>query len=247
MLLLRSIAANNGPISLNDLSVRTDLHPSKIHRYLASLVHTGMLEKTAHGRYDLGPYLLELGTGYLSRLDPTSTAAPVMENLRDQTGEGIILNVWGDSGTTVIRWFQSRQPISVSIRPGATFLTTMSASGRVFLSYLPRETTRAVVERELAELNRNHHPQAPKTISDLDPVIEETRAHGLARVDGHSVQGVSAMAAPIFDYRGEIALTLVLFGFSSTFDDAWDGENAELLRNSALSISRQLGFIDDTG
>ena len=113
------------------------------------------MEKTAHGQYDLGPYVLELGTSYLSRLDPTSVANPVMETLRSKTDEGIILNVWGSAGTTVIRWFQSRRPISVSIRPGATFQTIMSASGRLFLAYLPSEMTDAIVRSELAQLTRD--------------------------------------------------------------------------------------------
>ena len=163
MFILKTLAANGHSVSLNELSEQTGIHPSKIHRYLTSLVHSGIVAKTAHGQYDLGDYVLELGTGYLSRLDPTSVANPVMERLRSKTDEGIILNVWGTSGTTVIRWFQSHHPISVSIRPGATFLTTMSASGRVFLTYLPKEMTQAVVDSELAQLKKEHNKQAPQS------------------------------------------------------------------------------------
>jgi len=243
MRILKTLAAVGGVASLNELADRTQIHPSKIHRYLASLVRSGMVEKTAHGQYDLGSYVLELSTSYLSRLDPTSIANQAMENLRTKTEEGIILNVWGSSGTTVIRWSQSRHSISVSIRPGATFMTTMSASGRLFLAYLPRNQTQQVVTSELKQLNKSNNPLGPKSMADIEAIITETRQHRLARVDGHSVQGISALAAPIFDYRGEITLTIALFGFSSNFDASWDGRNARLLIEAAGAVSSKLGYI----
>jgi len=245
MLILKTLAAVGGVASLNELADRTQIHPSKIHRYLTSLVRSGMVEKTAHGQYDLGSYVLELSTSYLSRLDPTSIANQAMENLRTKTNEGIILNVWGTYGTTVIRWSQSRHSISVSIRPGATFMTTMSASGRLFLAYLPWAQTQAVVESELKQLNESDDPLGPKNMSDIEAIIAETRQHKLARVDGHSVQGISALAAPVFDYRGEITLTIALFGFSSSFDARWDGRNARLLSEAANEVSSKLGYISD--
>ena len=243
MRILKTLAQQGHDASLNHLSELTGIHPSKIHRYLSSLAHCGLVEKTAHGQYDLGPYVLELGTGYLSRLDPTSIANPVMETLRSQSDEGIILNVWGSAGSTVIRWFQSRRPISVSIRPGATFLTTMSASGRLFMTYLPADLTRAMIKKELQQLKKDGHPLAPRSLQEVEAIRSETRMHGMARVDGHSVQGISALSAPVFDFRGEIVLTLSLFGFSTSFDDAWEGRNARLLRQATQEISRQLGYI----
>ena len=246
MRILKTLAAVGGVASLNELAERTQIHPSKIHRYLASLVRSGMVEKTAHGQYDLGAYVLELSTSYLSRLDPTSIANQAMENLRTKTDEGIILNVWGSYGTTVIRWSQSRHSISVTIRPGATFMTTMSASGRLFLAYLPPEQTQKIVDEELKQLNKDNNPLGPKNMDDIKAINAETRQHRLARVDGHSVQGISALAAPIFDYRGEITLTIALFGFSSNFDASWDGRNARLLNEAANEISGKLGYISDS-
>ncbi len=243
--LLKALAAIGGHASLNELAEAVDMHPAKAHRYLVSLVQSGFVERTAHGRYDLGPYVLEFATAYLSRLDPTSVANAMIEDMWARTDEGVILTVWGTAGTTVIRWFQSRRPISVGIRPGTNFSTLMSASGRVFLAYLPRELTRPVVETELKTLADSTSPKAPKNLQDIAGLIEETRRHGLGKVTGHSVEGVSALAAPIFDYRGELVLSLALFGFKSSFDVSWDGPNAQLLKETAGDISRKLGYIAD--
>ncbi len=122
-------------------------------------------------------------------------------------------------------------------------MTTMSAAGHLFLAYLPSTATQVVVEKELVELNNSNNPLAPKNMADIEVIIDETRHHGLARVDGHSVQGVAALAAPVFDYRNEITLTLALFGFSSTFDASWNGRNARLLKEAASEVSSKLGYI----
>lgn len=244
MRLLKTLAGIGGRATLNELSDAVEMHPAKTHRYLVSLVDSGFVEKSAHGRYDLGPYVLEFATSYLSRLEPTSVANPIIDELWSGTNEGIILCVWGGSGTTVIRWLQSRQPISVGIRPGTVFLSTMSASGRIFLSYLPESVTLPVINAELARFARDATPMAPTSMADVEGYIAETREHQLARVTGHSIEYVSALAAPVFDYRGELVLSLALFGFKSTFDVSWDGRNARLLKHAARKISEKLGYVE---
>ncbi|MCG8425787.1 MAG: IclR family transcriptional regulator [Chromatiales bacterium] len=245
MRLLKALAAIGGRATLNELSEAVEMHPAKTHRYLVSLVETGFVEKSAHGRYDLGPYVLEFATAYLSRLEPTTVANPIVDQLWSETQEGIILCVWGGSGTTVIRWLQSRQPISVGIRPGTVFSTSMSASGRIFLAYLPRALTQPIVDAELKQFAQERTPLAPQSAQELEAIIEETREHGMARVTGHSIEYVSALAAPVFDYRGELVLSLALFGFKSNFDVSWDGENARLLRDTADKLSARLGYVKE--
>ncbi len=245
MTILKTLSSYGGKASLNELSEQTGIHPAKVHRYLVSLVETGFVTRTAHGHYDLGPYVLEFATSYLSRLNPTSIATSMIEQLWTQTNEGVILSVWGAHGTTVIRWLQSRQPISVGIRPGTTLSTTMSASGRIFLAYLSPEATQSSVEMDLALYNKTPHPLAPTTMDEVDALSKETRKKGLARVTGHNVEYVSSVAAPVFDYRGEVVMSLALFGFKTNFDVDWNGSNAKLLKRITSEISSKLGYVTD--
>lgn len=245
MRLLKALSEVGGRATLNELSALLSMHPAKAHRYLVSLIESGFVKRTAHGLYDLGPYVLELATSYLSRLDPTTIASPIIEKLSTESNEGVILCVWGSSGTTVIRWLQSRRPISVGIRPGAVFSTTMSAAGRIFLAYLPRELTGPIVQAELENFRVNPNPLAPASLEEVERIVLETRKHSLARVSGHSVEFVAALGAPIFDYRGDLVLSLVLFGFKSSFDIGWDSRNARLLQAAAGEISGKLGYLSD--
>ncbi len=241
--LLKAFSSVGDQPSLNELAKFTKMHPAKAHRYLVSLVQTGLVKKTKYGRYALGPYILELATTYLARLDPNAIAYSMVEEMRAKTDEGLILSVWSPSGPTVIRWFQSRHPVSVSISPGVNIPTLMSASGRVFLAHLPKDQTRMIVERELDAAAQSTDPKALKTWTEVEDVIKETRRQGLASVTGHAVEWVSSLAAPIFDYRGEMVLSLAMFGFKTNFDVSINGQNAKILRQTVDGISKKLGYI----
>ncbi len=244
MRVLKALAQIGDQASLNQIAEAVDLPAPKAHRYLASLVESGMVKRTSRGRYDLGPYVLELSTRFLSRLDPTEQATSVIEELREQTDEGIILSVWGENGATVIRWSQARRHISIGIRPGSVLSTLMTASGRVFLSFLSQVETQKLAEQEMGCAVAEDGSQAPADWATINGIIESTREHGLGRVEGDNVSYVSALAAPVFNYRGEVTLALALYGFKDRFDTSWDGPNARLVREAAASLSTQLGYVD---
>ena len=75
-----------------------------------------------------------------------------------------------------------------------------SSTGRAFLSYLSRESTRAVVNLELATRDIDEN--------EVDRIINETRANGFARVSGKLILGLHAIACPIFNIDGSIACSV---------------------------------------
>lgn len=241
--LLKSLVALRDPITLRKLAATASLHPAKAHRYLTSLVKAGFVTRTAYGRYAPGPYLLELSTKYLRHLDPAAIANPVIDRLNSESREGVVLCVWSDAGTTVVRWKQALPPVHVRMRPGAIFSPLMSASGRVFISYLPEELSQRVVRAELSRLATNPHPLAPRSMHDVERMISEVRRRTLAYVEGHTLDYVSAIAAPIFDYRDDIQMTMAIFGHRSHLDTHWNGLHATMLRAAAAEVSRKLGYV----
>jgi DNA-binding IclR family transcriptional regulator len=79
------------------------------------------------------------------------------------------------------------------------------------------------------------------TWAELQPQLEQVRQHGISRSEGEVLPGIHAMAAPVFDHRGAIALSLTAIGPATLFDTAWDGEVARVLREGAAQVSARLG------
>ena len=83
---LLALEQGRGPMALTEVARAADLHPAKVHRYLASLVRTGFASQNrATGLYDLGPASRHLGVEALRRTDAVSAVSAHTTELRDQT------------------------------------------------------------------------------------------------------------------------------------------------------------------
>lgn len=230
--LLRALAGSSGPLPLKSLAAAASMPAAKAHRYLVSLIRAGLVvQDAASGRYDLGPFALELGLAALGRIDPVRIGTEALHALRDRINETALLAVWGAGGPTIVRWVESTRPVTVNVRVGSTLSLLRSATGRVFLAHLPRTQTRAVLARE----GRTVAPSA----------IERLRARtiriGLGTVEGDALPGIAALAAPIFGHGGALALVIATLGPQGAFDVRPNGRIARELRACAAEASRRLG------
>lgn len=198
---LAALARARGPVSLSDLSNAIDMAPAKTHRYLASFVDSGMVTQRASGTYDLGPLAAEIGVAAIARVEPVNRAADALAELVEDTGFSATLSVWGSYGPTVIRWEKSATPLVTTLGLGAVLPATRSATGRVFLTYLPDRLLKDMVRAE--------------TGSDLEAlrdVRDDIRAYGVAIADAEFIPGLYALAAPITDAQGALAAVATLVG-----------------------------------
>jgi DNA-binding IclR family transcriptional regulator len=239
--LLQALAAAGAPMMLRDLAAEADMPPAKAHRYLVSFGRMGLVEQeAASGRYDLGPFALELGLAGLARLDPLKAAEPVLAELGETIGHTVAVAVWGNHGATIVRWLGSDTPVSASLRTGSVMPLTRSATGRAFLAFLPRPATAKLLKDELARNARAGLD--PSTASDIERLIDQARRHSLGRVTGDLVPGINSVAAPVFDSNGAMVLALVALGYGAAFEAAWEGDIAVAVRAAAARVSARLGF-----
>jgi DNA-binding IclR family transcriptional regulator len=239
--LLRALSRASRPQMLRDLAAAAQMPAAKAHRYLVSFMRMGLVEQQSEtGLYDLGSFALEVGLSAIARLEPVTLAAPVLTELREEIGQTVALAVWANHGATIVRWLGADTPVSASLRVGAVMPLTRSATGQVFLSFLPTETTAPVVRKELADQARSG--LAPHTREDVEQLIAQTRRRGFARTSDF-IPGIAGVAAPVFDQSGALALALVALGYSKPFEGSMDDIVAATARK-AQQLSRRLGAPD---
>ncbi len=238
--LIRCLEEAAGPVTLKELAEKAGMSASQAHVYLASFAQLGLVAQDRVSRYELGPYALQLGLAALRRLDVVALAKEPMYQLKQRTGEAVYLSVWGNRGPSIVQKVDGLGPIPMQLRVGYVLPLLTSASGRVFLAYLPRAETADLVKAELASwpTARQEKPTAAK----LEALIRDIRRQGVAQTASLLNVGFTALAAPILDHAGELCATLTLIGPSSLLDTDPHGENADALRAAAADISRQLGF-----
>ncbi len=217
-----------GPLSLKALAAAADLPISNCHRYCVSFVRAGYMQQDARsGRYDLGARLIQAGLAALARTDAVAVATEALEVLVDETGNTGQLAIWGDRGPTIIRWITGRSAVRTSVTAGATLPLLTSATGRMFLGFLPRRQTAALAAHE-----------AMAGGGDPDTLASQALALGMGHVAGDHIPGLSAVAAPVLDAFGEAAAVITLVGAR---DGIMHGAT-ERLRAAATAASIKLGW-----
>ena len=254
--LLRALVHHGRPMALKDLAREADMTPAKAHPYMVSFGRLGLIEQDrASGHYLLGPLALQLGLISLQQADPVHIATPLIAGLARQIGHTIALAVWGARGATIVRTAESPSPVHVNMRHGTVFSLATTASGRIFGAYLDADEVRRQLEAERqrqkqrpADEPAGSPPMQPLPAwRDFERQLEEVRAHGISRSDGEVIEGVSAMAAPVFDHTGAIVLSVTAIGPAGIFDTDWDGPIARALKACAGTISERLGAAAPTG
>lgn len=240
--LLQAVAQMRESATLTEIAKRTDMSISRAYRYLTSLTQTGFLQQeAATGKYDLGPASIELGLAAMARVDAIRLAADVMRELTEKIGLVSILCVWGSNGPTVIKWEQGSLDLSVRIREGLNLPVPITAAGRLFLTYLPPDELRPVLDRDVRAWNDSVPARRKLTEKALDAARKEVRKTGLGRALGLRTPHTAALAAPIFDRAGRLSMTISILGVIGSFDTDYDAAPARELKAAAARLSRMLG------
>jgi DNA-binding IclR family transcriptional regulator len=244
---LSALIDMGAPLMLKTVAERAGMLPPKAHRYLVSLVRSGLAERdTASGGYRLGPLAVRLGMAALRHLNVVQVASPMLAQLRDELGYTVALAVWGTGGPTFVRFEETNDALIISGRPGSVMPMLSSSTGRVFGAYLPRSLTAPLIARELSGVP---HPGASpnSTIASMQPaaveaLLETVRRHRMARVQGDLNPGLHGLSAPIFDHAGAIAGVVTLIGSAGMIDTRLDGPIATALAARVDEISRRMGW-----
>ena len=212
---LRVLRSFDGPATLSDIAREAGMPPSKVHRYLASFIHAGLaVQKERSGRYDLGREAAELGVAAISRNNFVVRASDELEELATATGQAALLAVWSQHGPTVVRMERGPHLTTTSIGLGSTFPLLDSATGRVFLSYLPSPqlTGRLQNELERAASIGVSWPDLDPNPDSVEALTTKIRRERIAYVDGRYIPGLIAISSAITNWQGEIEVAVTLFG-----------------------------------
>jgi len=242
--ILKALAAGGGALALKDLAAATGLARAKVHRYLTSLRHAGLVSQnldTSH--YQIGPLAVEIGLVGLRRISPVAEVCNALPALRDLINQTVTVAVWGDGGPVVVAMQESDHLITMNIRIGSRLPVLTTAIGRTFLAHLPGAMTEPLVAAERRDAQRQR--LTVPSVQELGGWLKEIRSRRLSRAPSALLPGVDAIAAPVFDYRDHIVAVLCVVARSDAKITGWDGSAVRALTDTAVELSARLGFIDN--
>jgi DNA-binding IclR family transcriptional regulator len=237
VLVLEAIEASLGPTGLTQIAATLDMSPSKVHRYLVSLVRAGLVVQSHRsGLYDLGPTLRRMGIESLRRTDEVALASEHLPGLRDRTSHSVNLAVWGDHGPVIVRWDYGAHALPITVRVGATMPMLSSSVGRIYLAFLPVATTAPVVASQLTA-----SPSTAPAQEEIERIRQEVAIRAVAVTSGGVIPGVTSLAAPVFPPGDSMPLAVAV-ALPARLADPVELERVETeLLRTTTAIARDLG------
>jgi DNA-binding IclR family transcriptional regulator len=232
--ILELLAGRPEGLSLKQIADALGKSSTEIFRMLNQLRERAyVLRFEPGGVYRLSLKLFELAHRFPPTARLLEVAVPAMRQLADRTGQSCHLSVLHGHGILVLAQATSSGNWHFSVRLGATFSLTETASGRVLLAHLSAQDLALRAEEAAAT-------DAPFTARFLQQ-LTKIRKCGFEQVSHETFRGVTDISAPVLGHGTEslAALTIPVLLLEQE-KPALSYVRTELLKTAAY-ISGELG------
>src|SRR5262249_4153546 len=155
--MLEPLAAEHSELGPSEVSERTGLHKSTVHRLLQVLERHRLIEKKAqNGKYRLGLRLFELGSKAVAQLDLRERARPYLERLVVETGEAAAICVLYGGPMLSLANVESPRTLRTPSTVGRRTPLHCTSVGKALLAFLPEDEQAELIKKcELTAYTRH--------------------------------------------------------------------------------------------
>jgi len=237
--ILKCFTEDNPELGVTTISQKTGIHKSSTSRILSSLQNEGFVEQNAQSsKYRLGLGLVRLAGLVLERLELRDVAQPLIQKIARITQETINISVLKEDESVNIENINSPQPIQHIGLLGRRTPLHCTSTGKVFLAYMTKDERQNLLDRTLK-------PYTQYTITDrkaLEEDLEKVRQQGYAVAHQEFKEGLSAVAAPLFDHSGMVIATISISGPTYRMEKDKIETYLPYLLETSKEISLKLGY-----
>jgi len=239
--ILRTLAHEGGAgARLQDIAERTGIARPTVHRLLGTMSQLGLVDRDADSEhYQLGLDLYLLGQAASDRYNVLELARPLVEALAADTGDTAYLTVRHRYESVCILRAEGGFPIKAfTTHVGARQPLGLGAGSIALLAFLPDAEIDEVLQHNRAVLE----PHSRFDMNGLRAIIAQARAQDYVLRQSTVVDGITAIAVPVFDYRGRPLAAISL----TSIDSRMSGERLVLAvrrcREAAAALQGKLSF-----
>lgn len=228
-------------LSVTEVAKALDMVSSKASRMLATLEKENLFVRNQEtGKYRLGPIFFGLGMNFAFHSPLRKIMRPHLELMAKEKGLTASFGIISNNNVIAVDRIENLNIDLIAHRIGFNIPVHSTSIGKILLAYLPLEKQDEI----LASASLVKFTEA--TIVDpevLKEKLKQYKASGYATDEGETHEDLNCIAAPIKNSSGEVVAALNLMAERSRFSAEKLFENADYLKEKALFISRQLGYL----
>jgi IclR family acetate operon transcriptional repressor len=199
--LLEHVARSPKALTLTDIIGEVRQPKPTVYRMLQQLEHAGLLAKEPDGkRYAPGARLTKLAEDVLLNAQVRAARHAILQQLVDELGESCNFTMPAGTEVVYLDRVETAWPLRFHLQPGSRVPLHCSASGKLFLAYMPP------VQRNRLLDHLQYKGYTPNTITTrirLEAELARVRAQGYALDNEEFLDGMVCVAVPVFDPRSK--------------------------------------------
>lgn len=189
--------------------------------------------------YELGFIFFKLGNIVSLRMKLAEIVSPHMKSMSYQSGETVLLTVISGWEVICLDKVEAQRLIRLSLERGSSLPLHAGASSKILLAYQKKPFIDSLLRNTvLTKFTKN-------TITDpvqLKRELKTIRAQGFCLSDQEVDWGAKAIAAPIFDHKGEVVAGLTIAGPRERINGKKHDQLIAMVKDFAQKASHDLGY-----
>ena len=238
--ILRSFTIDEPEKKVSDLAISLGLNKSTVSRTMATLASEGFVYKNPEtNKYRLGFSILTLSGIVNSNMDVYRESITELNKLVESTGETSHISVMDSLDVMYIHKVECNHPVRVLTHVGRRNPLYCTSSGKILLAYSKEENLlERIVNQELKRFTKNTITN-PKQLRNH---LEEVRKNGYAYTVEEYTEGVSSIAAPVYDYLGNVIAAVAIVGPKQRIQPQKVNSLSKKVISAANEISYRMGY-----
>lgn len=224
---------------VTDIAERLQIHKSTVSRTLATLASEGFVYKNEQtNKYRLGLSIVALSGVVNHQIDVYREAQPVLNRLVESIDETAQLSILDQLEIIYLLKVECHHPVRVLSHVGRRNPAYCTSAGKAILAFSPPGKAKQVIENGLKAFT-------DYTITDRDELLDhltDIRKDGYAVSMEELLEGVTSIAAPIFDYTGQVIAALSVVGPKQRLQPHKIPTLAHKVKKAAKEISERMGY-----
>ncbi|MFZ4452754.1 IclR family transcriptional regulator [Salibacterium aidingense] len=238
--IVKLVSAKKDGFSVTELAAQMGLNKSSIFRIVSTLIDHGFIEQDPETKkYRLGYQYLELSSKLLDSIDVRKEAAPYLKQLEELTNEVIHLVIYSQKDAVYIEKLEGNETLRMHSQVGKRAPMHCTSAGKTILAFLPEEEAREVMDE------RGLPPHTEHTIteeSELFDHLKDIRRKGYGFEREENEVGITCIAAPIFNFKEEIAGAISISGPTIRMEKDRIHELKDPILEAGANVSSRLGY-----
>ena len=242
--LLELLATSENGMTLAELSSKTDLPKSTIHRILATYTKHHYIEKCGdNSTYYLGYKFVQLASLYLNQIVLTTEAASVMQRVATRFNATSYLGVFENNEVVYLGQAEQINSLRLYTQIGKREPVHCTALGKVLMSAFPEPVFRQIAQ------NLSYRKYTENTISSYEAYTQEVaqvREKGYAVDYAEHTPNSCCLAVPVYDYTQKVIAAMSVSG-SNLLRDYDEALVYQTLSEAAFDLSKRMGYTAKQG